>query len=169
MEHWGVLFQYWGSEGAAELELQSPLFVCLLRRYIFAEDGFGAQAAIWKTELRGDAPSGGARGREKKKKNPLKSHRSLVAIGTCQTEQIEFVFLRWLVGALNSVLVALLIEAVKTNLFGCEPGRLKRAMGSALTRRAKSCQRRHPVIFTTTPHPSSRRYLLGINYSELRA
>lgn len=37
-------------------------------------------------------------------------------------EQIEFVFLRWLVGALNSVLVALLIKAVKANLFSCEPG-----------------------------------------------
>lgn len=107
--------------------------------------------------------------REGEKKTPPKSRRSLVAIGTCQTEQIEFVFLRRLVGALNSVLVALLIKAVKANLFGCEPGRLKPAVGSALTRRAKSCQRRHPLKFTTTPQLSSRHYLLGINYSELSA
>lgn len=50
-----------------------------------------------------------------------------LAIATCQTEQIEFVFLRWLVGALNSVLVALLIKAVKANLFSCEPRRLRSA------------------------------------------
>lgn len=55
-----------------------------------------------------------------------------LAIATCQMEQIEFVFLRWLVGALNSVLVALLIKAVKANLFSCEPRRLKSAPGSTL-------------------------------------
>lgn len=45
-----------------------------------------------------------------------------LAIATCQIEQIEFVFLRWLVGALNSILVVRLIKAVKANVFGCEPG-----------------------------------------------
>lgn len=47
-----------------------------------------------------------------------------LSVATCQMEQIEFVFLRCLVGALNSILVALLIKAVKANLFGCEPRRL---------------------------------------------
>lgn len=46
-----------------------------------------------------------------------------LSVATCQTEQIEFVFLRCLVGALNSILVALLIKAVKANLFGGEPRR----------------------------------------------
>lgn len=48
-----------------------------------------------------------------------------LSVAACQTEQIEFVFLRCLVGALNSVLVARLIKAVKAKLFGCEPGRLR--------------------------------------------
>lgn len=46
--------------------LNYPHFFCLMRRNIFAKDGFGAKAAIWKMELRGDARSWGARGREKK-------------------------------------------------------------------------------------------------------
>lgn len=62
----------------------------------------------------------------------LAAHEETAEVGpitlsaaTCQTEQIEFVFLRCLVGALNSILVALLIKAVKAKLFGCEPGRLR--------------------------------------------
>lgn len=39
----------------------------------------------------------------------------------CQKEQIEFVFLRWLVGALNCMLVAQLIKAVRVNGFSFEP------------------------------------------------
>lgn len=46
-----------------------------------------------------------------------------LSVAACQTEQIEFVFLQCLVGALNSILVAPLIKAVKAKLFGCEPGR----------------------------------------------
>lgn len=46
-----------------------------------------------------------------------------LSVATCQTEQIEFVFLRCLVGALNSILVALLIKAVKANLVAGEPRR----------------------------------------------
>lgn len=52
---------------------------------------------------------------------PIQVGPIALVIATCQTEQIEFVFLRWLVGALNSVLVALLIKAVKANRFSCEP------------------------------------------------
>lgn len=64
----------------------------------------------------------------------LAAHEETTEVGpitlsaaTCQTEQIEFVFLGCLVGALNSILVALLIKAVKANLFGCEPGRRRSA------------------------------------------
>lgn len=39
----------------------------------------------------------------------------------CQEEQIEFVFLRWLVEALNCMLVARLIKAVRVNGCSCEP------------------------------------------------
>lgn len=82
--------------------------------------------AIWKMSVplqcqkpKGDARSSGAK--------PIQVTTITLAIATCQIEQIEFVFLRWLVGALNSVLVALLIKAVKANLFSCEPGRLRSA------------------------------------------
>lgn len=60
-------------------------------------------------------------------RKPIQVRTIALAIATCQTEQIEFVFLRWLVGALNSVLVALLIKAVKANLFSCEPRTLRSA------------------------------------------
>jgi len=62
-------------------------------------------------------------------KNPFGVRPITLAIAACQTEQIEFVFLRWLVGALNSVLVLLLIKAVKANLFSCEPPRLGTGSG----------------------------------------
>ncbi len=55
------------------------------------------------------------------RRKPIQVRPITLAIATCQMEQIEFVFLRWLVGALNSVLVALLIKAVKGNLFSREP------------------------------------------------
>lgn len=61
------------------------------------------------------------------RRKPIQVPPITLAIATCHMEQIEFVFLRWLVGALNSVLVALLIKAVKANLFSCEPGRLTSA------------------------------------------
>lgn len=63
-----------------------------------------------------------------------------LAIATCQMEQIEFVFLRCLVGALNSVLVALLIKAVKPNLFSCERRRLRSA---SFWHYIKSCRQKN--------------------------
>lgn len=73
------------------------------------------------------------------RRKPTEVRPITLAIATCQMEQIEFVFLRWLVGALNSVLVALLIKAVKANLFSCEPRRLKSASGWYYTY-INSCQ-----------------------------
>ena len=61
------------------------------------------------------------------RRKPIQVRPITLAIASCQIEQIEFVFLQWLVGALNSVLVALLIKAVKANLFSCEPRRLRSA------------------------------------------
>lgn len=70
MKHQGAPFQYWGGRGEQQNWnshlLNYPRFFCLMRRNIFAKDGFGAKAAIWKMELRGDARSWGARGGEKK-------------------------------------------------------------------------------------------------------
>lgn len=63
------------------------------------------------------------------RRKPIRVRPITLAIATCQIEQIEFVFLRWLVGALNSALVALLIKAVKANLFSCEPRRLGSGSG----------------------------------------
>lgn len=80
--------------------------------------------AIWKmaAPLQCQKPKGDAHGSGEK---PIQVRPITLAIATCHTEQIEFVFLRWLAGALNSVLVALLIKAVRANLFSCEPARLK--------------------------------------------
>ena len=61
------------------------------------------------------------------RRKPIQVRPITLAIASCQMEQIEFVFLRWLVGALNSVLASLLIKAVKANLFSCEPRRLRSA------------------------------------------
>lgn len=52
---------------------------------------------------------------------PIRVRPITLSPATRQIEQIEFVFLRWLAGALNSVLVTLLIKAVKANLFSGEP------------------------------------------------
>lgn len=76
--------------------------------------------AIWKMflPLQCQKPKGDARSLGEK---PIEVGPITLAIATCQMEQIEFVFLWWLVGGLNSILVALLIKAVKENLFRCEP------------------------------------------------
>lgn len=75
---------------------------------------------------RGDARSSGEK--------PIQVRPIPLAAATCQKEQIEFVFLRWLVEALNSVLVALLIKAVKANRVSSEPRRPRSASDNTACR-----------------------------------
>lgn len=97
---------------------------------MFAEDGFNLSARAPKWLFGKCLRHFNARSQKVMlgaQEKPIQVRPITLAIATCQTEQIEFVFLRWLVGALNSVLVALLIKAVKANLFSCEPRRLRSA------------------------------------------
>lgn len=97
---------------------------------MFAEDGFNLspRATKWlfgKCLCHLNARSQKVSSQLRRK--PIQVRPITLAIASCQMEQIEFVFLRWLVGALNSVLASLLIKAVKANLFSCEPRRLRSA------------------------------------------